>query len=53
MSDEAANDGASSGSSRMIREGGKLSLLTFCSRILGLLRQMTMAAFMGTGWLAD
>ena len=37
----------------MIKEGGKLSLLTFCSRILGLVRQMTMAAFMGTGWLAD
>ncbi len=38
---------------RMMREGGKLSLLTMASRILGLLREMTKAAFMGTGWLAD
>jgi putative peptidoglycan lipid II flippase len=37
----------------MIREGGKLSLLTMASRILGLLREMTRAAFLGTGWLAD
>ena len=37
----------------MLREGGKLSLLTMVSRVLGLVRQMTMAAFMGTGWLAD
>jgi putative peptidoglycan lipid II flippase len=37
----------------MLREGGKLSLLTMLSRILGLVRQTTMAAFMGTGWLAD
>src|SRR5512142_1439004 len=38
---------------RMMREGGKLSLLTMASRILGLAREMTKAAFMGTGWLAD
>jgi putative peptidoglycan lipid II flippase len=37
----------------MLKEGGKLSLLTFLSRVLGLVRQMTMAAFMGTGALAD
>jgi putative peptidoglycan lipid II flippase len=37
----------------MLREGGKLSLLTMVSRVLGLLREMTKAAFMGTGWLAD
>jgi len=37
----------------MMREGGKLSLLTLCSRVLGLFREMTKAAFMGTGWLAD
>ena len=37
----------------MMREGGKLSLLTMGSRILGLVREMTRAAFMGTGWLAD
>jgi putative peptidoglycan lipid II flippase len=45
MSDES--------SGRMMREGGKLSLLTMASRILGLVREMTRAAFMGTGWLAD
>ncbi len=39
--------------SRMLREGGKLSLLTLASRVLGLLREMTRAAFMGTGGLAD
>lgn len=39
--------------SRMLREGGKLSLLTLVSRLLGLFREMTKAAFMGTGWLAD
>jgi putative peptidoglycan lipid II flippase len=54
MSDESPPpeiEGRDSG--RMMREGGKLSLLTMGSRILGLLREMTRAAFMGTGWLAD
>jgi putative peptidoglycan lipid II flippase len=37
----------------MMREGGKLSLLTLISRILGLAREMTRAAFMGTGALGD
>jgi len=37
----------------MLREGGKLSLLTMISRVLGLIREMTRAAFMGTGVLAD
>jgi putative peptidoglycan lipid II flippase len=44
MSDEAG---------KMLREGGKLSILTMASRILGLVREMTRAAFMGTGILAD
>jgi putative peptidoglycan lipid II flippase len=39
--------------SKMLRDGGKLSLLTMCSRVLGLLREMTKAAFMGTGALAE
>jgi putative peptidoglycan lipid II flippase len=54
MSDElplAAADGEATG--RMMREGGKLSLLTMASRVLGLLREMTKAAFMGTGSLAE
>lgn len=37
----------------MVREGGKLSLLTLASRVLGLVREMTRAAFLGTGALAD
>ncbi len=37
----------------MLREGSKLSLLTLISRVLGLVREMTKAAFMGTGGLAD
>jgi putative peptidoglycan lipid II flippase len=57
MSDETpqspAPDAAAGSSTKMLREGGKLSLLTFASRILGLFREMTKAAFMGTGWLAD
>ncbi len=54
MSDEplpVITAGDSSG--RLMREGGKLSLLTMASRVLGLVREMTRAAFMGTGWLAD
>jgi putative peptidoglycan lipid II flippase len=45
MSDES--------SAAMVKEGGKLSLLTMASRVLGLLREMTKAAFMGTGALAE
>jgi putative peptidoglycan lipid II flippase len=52
MSDEGP-PAAAQGSSRMLREGGKLSLLTMCSRVLGLVREMTKAAFMGTGALAE
>jgi putative peptidoglycan lipid II flippase len=46
-------DAASVSAGRMMREGGKLSLLTMASRVLGLLREMTKAAFMGTGSLAE
>ncbi len=53
MSDEAPTLPAGDAPGRMMREGGKLSLLTMLSRVLGLLREMTRAAFMGTGWLAD
>jgi putative peptidoglycan lipid II flippase len=54
MSDETPPIAAAGDrSGRMMREGGKLSLLTMASRILGLAREMTRAAFMGTGWLAD
>jgi len=59
-SDGASADGASAdsaaatdGAATMLREGGKLSILTLASRVLGLLREMSRAAFMGTGMLAD
>ncbi|MCX7024217.1 MAG: murein biosynthesis integral membrane protein MurJ [Spirochaetes bacterium] len=47
MSD--GNDGGAS----LVRESGKLSLLTMVSRVLGLVREMTRAALMGTMGLAD
>ncbi len=37
----------------LVKSGSKLSLLVFGSRILGLIRQMTMSSFLGTGPLAD
>jgi len=48
MSDDASRE-----SGAFVRESGRLSLLTLASRILGLVREMTRAAFMGTGALAD
>ncbi len=38
---------------RMVRNAGILSALTMVSRVLGLVREMTKAAFLGTGWLSD
>ncbi len=40
-------------SKSLIRQGTFLSLLTFISRILGLVREMTKAAFLGTSALSD
>lgn len=37
----------------LIKSGSQLSLLVFTSRILGLIRQMTMSAFLGTEALGD
>jgi putative peptidoglycan lipid II flippase len=37
----------------LIRQGSVLSLLTLVSRVLGLLREMTKAAFLGTSALSD
>ena len=39
--------------SSLLRSGLALSLLTFGSRILGLIREMTKAAYMGTTPLSD
>ena len=38
---------------KMVRDAGMLSLLTMISRVLGLMREMTKAAFLGTGSLSD
>ncbi len=38
---------------RMVRNAGMLSALTMVSRVLGLVREMTKAAFLGTGGLSD
>ena len=37
----------------LLKHGTSLSFLTFISRILGLLREMTKSAFMGTSAIAD
>ena len=37
----------------LVKNSSKLSLLVFASRILGLIRQMTMSAFLGTEALGD
>lgn len=37
----------------LVRSGLLLSLMTFASRIMGLIREMTKASFLGTGMLAD
>jgi len=47
MSDESEANG------RLVRESGKLSALTMVSRGLGLIRDRTRGALMGTGMLAD
>ncbi len=39
--------------SRMMKNVGKLSVLTMVSRVLGLVREMTKAALLGTGILSD
>ncbi|HAK69015.1 MAG TPA: murein biosynthesis integral membrane protein MurJ [Treponema sp.] len=41
------------GSSALVKKGLSLSILTLFSRILGLLRQMTQAKFLGTSSLSD
>ncbi|MCX7027974.1 MAG: murein biosynthesis integral membrane protein MurJ [Spirochaetes bacterium] len=39
--------------SKMVRNASLLSLLTMISRVLGLVREMTKASFLGTGLLSD
>lgn len=47
------NTSNTSSSKSLIKSGSKLSVLVLASRILGLIRQMTMSSFLGTGALAD
>lgn len=51
-SGSSASDGERSGPS-LLRSGIALSLLTFASRILGLVREMVKAAYLGTTPLSD
>ncbi len=45
--------GSSLSAGALVRQGSTLSLLTLISRILGLLREMTKASFLGTTALSD
>ena len=40
-------------SKSIVRSGLLLTLMTFASRIMGLIREMTKASFLGTGLFAD
>ena len=40
-------------SKSLLKSGSRLSLLTLASRVLGLVREMTKAAFLGTTALSD
>ena len=51
--EDTAAELASQASAKMVRNAGKLSLLTFISRVLGLIREMTKARFLGTGIYSD
>jgi putative peptidoglycan lipid II flippase len=57
MEKEKLNSAPDGGSpqtvSSMVRHGSVLSLLTLFSRVLGLLREMTKASFLGTSALSD
>ncbi|MCL1814696.1 MAG: murein biosynthesis integral membrane protein MurJ [Treponema sp.] len=46
-------DSSKPGAARLLRSGSALSILTLASRILGLLREMTKAALLGTSALSD
>src|SRR6266540_2160323 len=39
--------------SQMLKSSGALATATLTSRVLGLVREMVYAAFMGTGWVAS
>src|ERR1043165_1218576 len=39
--------------SQMLKSSGLMALATLASRVLGMVREMVYAAFMGTGWVAS
>ncbi len=47
------NEHAKQASAKMMRSAGMLSFLTLISRVLGLIREMTKARFLGTGLFSD
>ncbi|MDR2553260.1 MAG: murein biosynthesis integral membrane protein MurJ, partial [Treponema sp.] len=53
MDDTAASAASAPGGRSLLRSGSALSVLTLASRILGLLREMTKAALLGTSALSD
>jgi putative peptidoglycan lipid II flippase len=52
-SSEYTPDASENASNKMVRSAGLLSVLTLISRILGLIREMTKARFLGTGLFSD
>lgn len=49
----AANPEHSAGMSRMLKSSGALGAATLASRLLGMVREMVYASFMGVGWVTD
>ena len=47
------NKAEKKGKKSLLHSGITLSLMTFASRIMGLIREMTKASFLGTGMLSD
>ena len=47
------NDSQTGSKKSILRSGLVLSLMTFASRIMGLIREMTKASFLGTGFYSD
>src|SRR5689334_23338881 len=39
--------------SQMLKSSGAMAVATMASRVLGFVREMVYAAFLGTGWVAD
>jgi len=53
LSADTAAERTARSSAKMVRSAGVLSFLTLISRVLGLIREMTKARFLGTGIYSD